>query len=59
MHMLAVVGLRVRPAILEADDMLYVKHSSVISLVLSEVMVMGIHWTVEESVMSKFPFAEV
>ena len=35
------------------------KHSSSVSVVVSDMIVMGIHWTVFESVMSKLPLTDV
>ena len=58
-QIVAEVGLRVRPAAVEVVDIVYVKHSSSVSVVLSDMIVIGIHWTVFESVMSKLPLVDV
>ena len=59
MQMVAEVGLRVRPAAVEVVDRVKVKHSSSVSVTLSDMIDMGIHWTVLVSVMSKLPLVEV
>ena len=59
MQMVAEVGLRVRPGAVEVVDTVNVKHSSSVSVTLSDMIDIGIHWTVLVSVMSKFPLADV
>ena len=59
MQMVTEVGLRVRPAAVEVVDRVKVKHSSSVSVTLSDTIDTGIHWTVLVSVMSKLPLAEV
>ena len=56
-QMVAVVGLTMRPGAVEVVDMVNVKHSSSVSVTLSDMIDIGIHWTVLVSVMSKFPLA--
>ena len=41
--MVAMVGLKLRPATLEVADIVKAKHSSKISVVLSEMIGIGIH----------------
>ena len=44
---------------MEVVDMVNVKHSSSVSVTLSDMIDIGIHWTVLVSVMSKFPLTAV
>ena len=59
MQMVVEVGVRVRPGEVKVVDMVNVKHSSSVSVTLSDMIDIGIHWTVLVSVMSKFPLADV
>ena len=44
---------------MEVVDIVYVKHSSSVSVTLSDSIDMGIHWTLLVSVMSKSPPTDV
>ena len=44
---------------MEVVDMVYVKHSSSVSVTLSDSIDKGIHWTLFVSVMSKSPLTDV
>ena len=58
-QMVAVEVLTIRPGAVEVVDMVYVKHSSSVSVTLSDSIDMGIHWTLFVSVMSKSPLTDV